>query len=165
MPFSHHQKIICYHRAQNSLGAQSYHCIIWIRARLLTHCYNPLCCRVSSLPLRGTTGLDSICNHRSKCARTNSTTYQRTVTKLDHGKVEIMKAIEKKTLIGRIKLEIGEIPKQELDTMADCYYFGATDLIHFARDINIFTPEQERYFTSKAYTAYREYTKRRNENV
>lgn len=47
--------------------------------------------------------------------------------------------------------------------MADCYYFGATDLIHFARDINIFTPEQERYFTSKAYTAYREYTKRRNE--
>lgn len=43
--------------------------------------------------------------------------------------------------------------------MADCYYFGATDLIHFARDINVFTPEQERYFTSKAYTAYKEYTK------
>ena len=73
-----------------------------------------------------------------------------------------MKVIEKKTLIERIKWEIGEISKQELDVMADCYYFGATDLIHFARDINIFTPEQERYFTSKAY---REYTKRRNENV
>ena len=74
-----------------------------------------------------------------------------------------MKVIEKKTLIERIKWEIGEIPKQKLDAMADCYYFGATDLIHFARDINVFTPEQERYFTSKAYTAYREYTKRRNE--
>ena len=73
---------------------------------------------------------------------------------LDHGKVKIMKAIEKETLIGRIKWEIREIPKQELDTMADCYYFGATDLIHFARDINVFTLEQERYFTSKAYTAY-----------
>lgn len=61
-----------------------------------------------------------------------------------------MKVIEKKTLIERIKWEIGEIPKQELDTMADCYYFGATDLIHFARDINVFTLEQERYFTSKS---------------
>ena len=34
-----------------------------------------------------------------------------------------MKVNEKKTLIERIKWEIGEIPKQELDTMADCYYF------------------------------------------
>ena len=74
-----------------------------------------------------------------------------------------MKVIEKKTLIERIKWKIGEIPKQKLDAMADCYYFGATDLIHFARDINVFTLEQEHYFTSKAYTAYREYTKRRNE--
>lgn len=76
-----------------------------------------------------------------------------------------MKVIEKKTLIERIKWEIGEISKQELDTMADCYYFGATDLIHFARDIDVFTSKQEHYFISKAYTAYREYTKRRNENV
>ena len=37
---------------------------------------------VSSLPLRGTTGLDSMCSHRSKCARTNSTTYQSTVTRV-----------------------------------------------------------------------------------
>ena len=74
-----------------------------------------------------------------------------------------MNVNEKKTLIERIKWEIGEIPKQKLDAMADCYYFGATDLIHFAHDINVFTLEQERYFTSKAYTAYREYTKRRNE--
>lgn len=105
------------------------------------------------------------------CVATGASAHARTQQlikdsdQLDHGKVELMKAIEKETLIGRIKWEIGEIPKQELDTMADCYYFGATDLIHFARDINIFTPEQERYFTSKAYTAYREYTKRRNENV
>ena len=78
-----------------------------------------------------------------------------------------MKEIEiiKETLVGRIKWEIGEISKQELDSMADCYYFGATDLIHFARDIDVFTFEQEHYFTSKAHTAYREYTKRRNENA
>ena len=76
-----------------------------------------------------------------------------------------MKEIEiiKETLVGRIKWEIGEIPKQELDSMADCYYFGATDLISFARDIDVFTYEQEIYFKSKAITAYRQYIKRRNE--
>ena len=47
--------------------------------------------------------------------------------------------------------------------MADCYYFGATDLISFARDIDVFTYEQEIYFKSKAITAYRQYIKRRNE--
>lgn len=78
-----------------------------------------------------------------------------------------MKEIEiiKETLVGRIKWEIGEIPKQELDSMADCYYFGATDLISLARDIDVFTYEQEIYFKSKAITAYRQYIKRRNENV
>lgn len=69
----------------------------------------------------------------------------------------------KKVLAGRIKWEIGEIPEQELDTMADCYYFGATDLIHFAREIGFFSKEQEDYFLSKAITAYKEALKNQNE--
>lgn len=69
----------------------------------------------------------------------------------------------KEVLVRRIKWEIGEIPEQELDTMADCYYFGATDLIHFAREISLFSKEQEDYFLSRAITAYKEALKNQNE--
>lgn len=69
----------------------------------------------------------------------------------------------KEVLAGRIKWEINSIPFQELEDVARCYYFGACDLIHFARDIGFFSKEQEDYFLSRAITAYKEALKNQNE--
>lgn len=75
----------------------------------------------------------------------------------------------KEVLVGRIKWEINSTPSQELEDVARCYYFGACDLIHFAKDIGFFSKEQEDYFSSRAITAYKEALKnqseRKNDNV
>lgn len=71
----------------------------------------------------------------------------------------------KEVLVGRIKQEIESIPSQELENVARCCCFGACDLIHFARDIEFFSKEQEDYFLSRAITAYQEALKNQNEHL
>lgn len=66
-----------------------------------------------------------------------------------------MKTTEiKKILTRKIKLEIDTLSSTKDVKIADCHFYGVCYLIRFAKDVDFFTKEQEKYFSSKALTAY-----------
>lgn len=74
-----------------------------------------------------------------------------------------MKVNEKK-LIERIKMGNWRNTKTRVGRHGRLLLLYKTDLIHFARDINIFTPEQERYLQAK-HTQHTENTQKGETNM